>query len=685
MVATMESVALGSLCEQCQRLQIGRLFDRNDPKDGTAVEEIPIMGDWFPKGCRLCDFIIECLPTEYRGRNADGTRSIYTSTTSHPEFGDYPGFDLDTWGVPPSKEEGNLGLLQMNLSYRYTDGLKLSPIICIPSEQRELHGLEIPATTLDLIPISEWLKREEIITKSSQYHSKGDENSDVPLVVIDCATKLLVPLIENAPYATLSYVWGPIQPPSTESDVGSLPPRLPATIQDSIDVCKELNVRYLWIDRYCISRTNQDLRKLQIRTMDRIYENSLLTIVACAGEDPTYGLPGMSRLRKTSPKIHISGLGCLQSLPGVEQIHLSTWATRAWTYQEVLLAKRQLYFTDYNAFFGSTGNLRREARGSEVSLEEYLPVYEKINRSSNRRLWESNEMIERKYSLSNLRIWDCIANYSKRRMSYQADVLDALLGILASYQRQQRIRHLWGLPYSNPSPESPQSEIWTFRDSLRWSNVHSGFRRENFPSWSWTGCNGNISHYVEKSETAEDSAESKQEAMKIEVELKSGKILTWSQYQHDYSRLQDYSLAHHPYGGTDGLSHFIHIEAMTSQVIEADVSDPGVHYASMEALMATGHSLEYVSSVEKLGCKDNVTHSGQVLPVGTLLALHFIQVDKRTNRESYKADALHMFCNDGCALLVRNVGEHWERVCLLASEHSLDRDTPKVQRRIRLG
>ena len=173
--------------------------------------------------------------------------------------------------------------------------------------------------------------------------------------------------------------------------------------------------------------------------------------------------------------------------------------------------------------------------------------------------------------------------------------------------------------------------------------------------------------------------------MKIEVELKSGKILTWSQYQHDYSRLQDYSLAHHPYGGTDRLSHFIHIETMTSQVIEADVGDPGVHYASMEAPMATGHSLEYVSSVEKLGCKDNVTHSGQVLPVGTLLALHFIQVDKRTNRESYKADALHMFCNDGCALLVRNVGEHWERVCLLASEHSLDRDTPKVQRRIRLG
>jgi hypothetical protein len=419
--------------------------------------------------------------------------------------------------------------------------------------------------------------------------------------------------------------------------------------------------------------------------MDRIYENSLLTIVACAGDDPTYGLPGMSRLRKTSPQIHISGLGCLQSLPGAEQIHLSTWATRGWTYQEVLLAKRQLYFTDYNAFFGSARNLRREARGSEVSLEGYLPVYERISQSSNRRIWESSEMIERKYSLSNLRIWDCIANYSNRRLSYQADVLDALLGILASYQRQHGIRHLWGLPYSSPSAESPQSEIWTFRDSLRWLNVHSGFRREDFPSWSWVGCNGNISHYVEKYQTAEDSAESKQEAMKIEVELKSGKILTWSQYQHDYSRLQDYSLAHHPYGGTDGLSHFIHIEAMTSQVIEVDVNDPVLHYASMDALIATGYSLEYVSPVEKLGCEDNVAHSGQVLPVGTLLALHFIQVDKKTNRESYEAGALHMFCNDGCALLVINVGEHWERVCLLASEHSLDRDIPKVQRRIRLG
>ncbi|CAN9470534.1 unnamed protein product [Alternaria alternata] len=67
----MESVALGSLCEECQQLQIGRLFDRNDPEDGTTVEEIPIMRTWMPKGCRLCDFIIECLPTECRGRNVD--------------------------------------------------------------------------------------------------------------------------------------------------------------------------------------------------------------------------------------------------------------------------------------------------------------------------------------------------------------------------------------------------------------------------------------------------------------------------------------------------------------------------------------------------------------------------------------------------------------------------------------
>jgi hypothetical protein len=169
----MESVALGSLCEECQQLQIGRLFDRNDPEDGTTVEEIPIMRTWMPKGCRLCDFIIECLPTECRGRNVDGTRSIYTNTTSHHEFGDYPGFYLETWSVPPSKEEGNFGLLQMNIPYRFTDGLKLSPIICIPSEQRELHGLEIPATTLDLTTISGWLKKEEIITKSCQYHSKG--------------------------------------------------------------------------------------------------------------------------------------------------------------------------------------------------------------------------------------------------------------------------------------------------------------------------------------------------------------------------------------------------------------------------------------------------------------------------------------------------------------------------------
>jgi len=85
--------------------------------------------------------------------------------------------------------------------------------------------------------------------------------------------------------------------------------------------------------------------------MDLIYQNAELTIIAAIGEDPTYGLPGVS-LRKRKPqnlttcsKIGKQFLIFADSSPK-EVVEGTKWQTRAWTYQEGLLSRRRLVFAE---------------------------------------------------------------------------------------------------------------------------------------------------------------------------------------------------------------------------------------------------------------------------------------------------------------------------------------------------
>ncbi len=66
--------------------------------------------------------------------------------------------------------------------------------------------------------------------------------------------------------------------------------------------------------------------------MDAIYEQSALTIVAAAGDDPCYGLPGVGgRLRQDQPRIKV-GNRTLVATPYVKNAILqSKWNSRGWT------------------------------------------------------------------------------------------------------------------------------------------------------------------------------------------------------------------------------------------------------------------------------------------------------------------------------------------------------------------
>jgi hypothetical protein len=83
---------------------------------------------------------------------------------------------------------------------------------------------------------------------------------------------------------------------------------LPATIQDAIEVTLSLGYQYLWVDKYCINQSNPRKLQDQVSMMDKIYATAALTIVATAGTDSSYALPGVStKARFRYPTMELNG------------------------------------------------------------------------------------------------------------------------------------------------------------------------------------------------------------------------------------------------------------------------------------------------------------------------------------------------------------------------------------------
>jgi hypothetical protein len=82
----------------------------------------------------------------------------------------------------------------------------------------------------------------------------------------------------------------------------------------------------------CIDQENDEDKHAQISQMDVIYSEASLVIIAAAGEDPTYGLPGVgSRSRTRQQSIKLRDYTLLQTFPEVDnELTASAWTSRGW-------------------------------------------------------------------------------------------------------------------------------------------------------------------------------------------------------------------------------------------------------------------------------------------------------------------------------------------------------------------
>jgi hypothetical protein len=340
------------------------------------------------------------------------------------------------------------------------------------------------------------------------------------VTVIDVSRNCLTVLPPGARYITLSYCC----PPKTnfvtikdnkaalmvEGAIGFHTASLSNTIQDAIDCTRELGEKYLWVDSLCIVQDDGRDKHHQISQMDLIYSNAELTIVAAhyVENDSSSGLPGYRPGSRSVCPQNISiaqGLELAIALPCLEDLLSRTrWDTRGWTFQETMLSRRLLYFTEAQAYFQCSCGICCEDTAGEihdptafVALSTNLWNPKNVYSMASEDNYGQLSLVHTLYSDDEtaLRAYNnFVSRYLRRELSYAEDILNALNGLLRIFERSMKTKFLCGLP-----------EKW-FDHALLWKLVGPAKKRMRvkcgltiangdedadtnceFLTWSWAG------------------------------------------------------------------------------------------------------------------------------------------------------------------------------------------------------
>lgn len=330
------------------------------------------------------------------------------------------------------------------------------------------------------------------------------------LRVIDVKKACLTVISRSDRYVALSYVWPRFDSPRllisnrkelhTRGALRALKSKLPRVIRDAMDVVTDLRESYLWVDALCITQDDDREKVRLINIMNQVYGRAFLTLVVATATSPTrdYGIPGCNGTVRTARQFveNLEGLDMVTALPNLDEaLESSIWSRRGWTFQEGILSKRCLIFTDQQLFFRCTKDARSEdvvAEGSPSGMNKHPAKPElrvgQIDYITNQKFLRNtdNDHALHEYSL-------LVSAYSQRNFTVQEDILNGFTGIMTSM-----------LP-SFPMPQGFFAGIPThiFDQAILWYPTGPLERRETalvggvemrVPSWSWVGWKGKVAY-----------------------------------------------------------------------------------------------------------------------------------------------------------------------------------------------
>ncbi|KAF4498972.1 heterokaryon incompatibility [Fusarium agapanthi] len=285
---------------------------------------------------------------------------------------------------------------------------------------------------------------------------------------------------------------------------------LTKTFKHAIELTTGLGFTHIWIDSLCIIQGDQEDWNHECRRMYDVYGGAELVIAAACAKNGNDGLfsdrePGKriefetstGNTTKATVSAHRGNIDKHDIWKTGEQYWVADGLplfTRAWAFQERMLAKRIVHFTDYEVIW--------ECR-SHATCECGDLIDERTSWSD----FGPGKTIKTKYQhvidwgcdLDRLNFWnDIAAQYSARNITKSSDRLPALdsiarqidcCGMLGRYLCgiwEESLPHslLWWSEFKDlerfPSPD--QQTTTHFRPAIR-----------SIPSWSWLSIEGRVS------------------------------------------------------------------------------------------------------------------------------------------------------------------------------------------------
>lgn len=359
----------------------------------------------------------------------------------------------------------------------------------------------------------------------NQHHPACVEESLLPIPnmkLIHCRTRRVTSIspevAERPHFAALSYVWGSNPKPTDNPKDRRLPDILPLTISDALMVTQTLDLQYLWVDQYCIDQSDPEHKHQQIQHMDLIYKSADITIIAAAGDSRDYGLPGVSSPRRDVPHPFTLNFNEWYLTLGVTRRwdnHWKSgkWHTRGWTFQEALLSRRRLVFSDTMMHFECENGSRcsEHVVGPAECLRRHTanessppPAFDIDSRSLLYPDWDDIQTVQNsihgKASLESilapfLTYIKLATKYTERELSDPADGLNAFRGAAKALQRSDNpVYNIAGIPFILPAHQNGSEQDWadfTFSYGLSWHSwtfdiTPAGITpARKFPTWSW--------------------------------------------------------------------------------------------------------------------------------------------------------------------------------------------------------
>lgn len=243
----------------------------------------------------------------------------------------------------------------------------------------------------------QWLKtcdndHKSCIRESSRPNSSSlGATKRLPTRLIDVGRKgadkvklVQTSLSDKGEWVALSHQWGEgpkfctTQANLSERLQGISMSDLAATFRDAVTVTRELGCSYLWIDSLCIIQGTDGDFSREAKRMEQVYSGAYCVLAASRSPGHYTGFLGSRHDDHTISLQRDGTTGPFFIRENIDDFdgHVlkGRLNSRGWVLQEHALARRTVYFTDYQTYFECGDGVRCETMTKMTRLVQIIPT-----------------------------------------------------------------------------------------------------------------------------------------------------------------------------------------------------------------------------------------------------------------------------------------------------------------------